>query len=62
MQMMWLSLLEETFCPCLKEHMDDALRIIQNCYRIEDLTVNPSKTAMIFIRKYKPEAIESLKL
>jgi len=40
-----------------------ALKIIQNWCRIKGLTVNPSKTTtMIFIRKYKPEAIEPLKL
>jgi len=49
------------FLFIFKERMNDALRFIQNCYRDEGLKVNPSKT-MIFTRKYKPEAIKSLKL
>jgi len=53
----------KNFLSILKEHMDDALRIIQNWCRNKGLMINSSKTTiMIFTRKYKPKAIESLKL
>jgi len=43
--------------------MDEALRIIQDWCNAVELTVNPFKTtAMIFVRKYKPEPIGLLKL
>jgi len=49
------------FLSNLKECIDDTFRIIW-C-KIKDPTVNPFKTkTMIFTRKYKPEAIEPLKL
>jgi len=50
------------FLDILRERMDEALRITQDCIAV-GLMVNPSKTtAMIFTRKYKPEPIGPLKL
>jgi len=56
-------LVRDNFLDILRERMDEALRIIQDWCIAVGLTVNSSKTtAMIFIRKYKPELIGPLKL
>ncbi|XP_020298014.1 uncharacterized protein LOC109862388 [Pseudomyrmex gracilis] len=51
------------FFSTLKETMEKALKITEDWCQLKGLRVNPSKTkAMIFTRKYKSEAIESLRL
>jgi len=55
--------IKDNFLNILKEHMDEALRIIRDWCMAVGLTINLSKTtAMIFTRKYKPKLIGSLKL
>ncbi|XP_020296935.1 uncharacterized protein LOC109861622, partial [Pseudomyrmex gracilis] len=51
------------FLSILKETMGKAFKITQDWCQSKGLKANPSKTkAMIFIRKYKSEAIEPLRL
>ncbi|XP_020296446.1 uncharacterized protein LOC109861283 [Pseudomyrmex gracilis] len=52
-----------SFLSTLKDTMQKALMILQNWCQSKGLRANPLKTkAMIFTRKYKPKAIEPLRL
>ncbi|XP_020298816.1 uncharacterized protein LOC109863050 [Pseudomyrmex gracilis] len=56
-------IVRSNFLPILKETMGKALKITQDWCQLKRLRANLSKIkAMIFTRKYKPEAIEPLRL
>ncbi|XP_020298660.1 uncharacterized protein LOC109862902 [Pseudomyrmex gracilis] len=56
-------IVQGSFLSTLKETMQKALKIMQDWCQSKELRANPLKTkAMIFTRKYKPEAIEPLRL
>lgn len=52
-----------SFFQILREHMNEALKIVWKWCMTKGLSVNPNKiAAVVFTRKYKRESIEHLKL